>query len=62
MYKIQVASSSHSKLWWDWSILPISNLYLCTNISSLPSHFDDLKYLVKVFKTSPKYLEPLSVD
>ena len=36
------------------TISPTSNLYLHMNISSLPYHFDDLKYLVENCQNKPK--------
>ena len=39
------------------SILPTYNLYLhVINISSLPYHFDDLKYLVENFQNKSKVI------
>ena len=32
------------------------NLYLHMNISSLPYHFDDLKYLLENFQSKPKVI------
>ena len=36
------------------TISPTCNLYLHMNISSLPYHFADLKYLLENFKVNPK--------
>ena len=38
------------------TISPTSNLYLHMNISSLPYHFDDLKYLVENCQNKPKVI------